>query len=230
MTPDDRTNDLTWSKEVSQHLSDEDASNVEYKQQKSIKSIKKQKTEILKSKIDSLQMTLEANQQYSMALASEKGASSWLTALPLKRYGFDLTKTEFRDGLSLRYGLQPKNLPSKCSCGEDFTVSHALHCGKGGYTHMRHNEIRDTFAKIMRDVCYDVEIEPKLQALEGESFDHRTTCTEDEARLDIKASGIWDSRFCRTFFDVKIFNPHAASCPRNIKDAYKNTKVRKIEI
>ena len=34
MTPDDRTNDLTWSKEVSQHLSDEDASNVEYKQQK----------------------------------------------------------------------------------------------------------------------------------------------------------------------------------------------------
>ena len=41
MTPDDRTNDLTWSKEVSQHLSDEDASNVEYKQQKSIKSNKK---------------------------------------------------------------------------------------------------------------------------------------------------------------------------------------------
>ena len=35
-------------------------------------------------------MTLETNQQYSMALASEKGASSWLTALPLKRYGFDL--------------------------------------------------------------------------------------------------------------------------------------------
>ena len=98
-------------------------------------------------------MTLEANQQYSMALASEKGASSWLTALPLKRYGFDLTKTEFRDGLSLRYGLQPKNLPLKCSCGEDFTVSHALHCGKG-YTHMRHNEIRDTFAKIMRDDAY----------------------------------------------------------------------------
>ena len=199
MTPDDRTNDLTWSKEVSQHLSDEDATNVEYKQHKSIKIIKKQKTEILKSKIDSLQMTLEANQQYSMALASEKGASSWLTALPLKRYGFDLTKTEFRDGLSLSYGLQLKNLPLKCPCGEKFTVSHSLHCGKGGYTHMRHNEIRDTFAKILRDVCYDVEIEPKLQTLEGESFDHRTTCTEDEARLDIKASGLWNSRFCRTF-------------------------------
>ena len=46
MNPDDRTNDLTWSKKVSQHLSDEVATNVEYKQQKSIKIIKKQKTEI----------------------------------------------------------------------------------------------------------------------------------------------------------------------------------------
>ena len=91
MTPDDRKNDLLWFKEVSHHLSYEDATNVEYKPHKSIKIIKKQKTEFLKTKIDSLQMTLEANQQYSMALASEKGASSWLTALPLKRYGFDLT-------------------------------------------------------------------------------------------------------------------------------------------
>ena len=37
----------------------------------------------------------------------------------------------------------------------------------------------------------------------------------------MKASGLWDSRFCRTFFDVKIFIPNAASCPPNIKDAYK---------
>ena len=54
MTPDDRTNDLIWSKEVSQHLSDENAANIDYKQQKGIKIIKKQKTEILKTKIDSL--------------------------------------------------------------------------------------------------------------------------------------------------------------------------------
>ena len=46
---------------------------------------------------------------------------------------------------------------------------------------MRHDEIRDTFAAIMKDVCFDVEIEPKLQPLEGESFVHKTTTTEDEA-------------------------------------------------
>ena len=51
---------------------------------------------------------------------------------------------------------------------------------------MRHDEIRDTFAAIMKEVCFDVEIEPKLQPLEGESFVHKTTTTEDEARLDIK--------------------------------------------
>ena len=31
----------------------------------------------------------------------------------------------------------------------------------------RHNEIRDTFAKLMDDICYDVELQPKLQPLEG---------------------------------------------------------------
>ena len=63
-------------------------------------------------------------------------------------------------------------------------------------------------------------IEPHLQSLQGESFDNRTTTTEDEARLDIKANGLWGSRFSRTYFHVKIFNPHAKSCPKTIKDAY----------
>ena len=53
------------------------------------------------------------------------------------------------------------------------------------------------------------------------SFVHKTTTTEDEARLDIKANGLWDSRFCRTFFDVKIFNPLARTCPKNVNEAYK---------
>ena len=51
-----------------------------------------------------------------------------------------------------------------------FGLTHALHCAKGGYTHLRHVEIRDTFASLMSEVCYDVEIEPKLQSLQAESF------------------------------------------------------------
>ena len=71
--------------------------------------------------------------------------------------------------------------------GENFNQAHALHCAKGRYTHMRHNENRDSFPNLMKDICSDVELELKLQPLEGESFDNRTTTTEDGARLDIQA-------------------------------------------
>ena len=35
----------------------------------------------------------------------EKGASNWLSALPLKEAGFNLNKLEFRDAIALRYDL-----------------------------------------------------------------------------------------------------------------------------
>ena len=50
-----------------------------------------------------------------------------------------------------------------------------------------------------------------------EIFSSNSTTTDE----DTKANGLWCSRFNRTFFDVKIFNPHAKSCPKTIKDAYK---------
>ena len=124
--------------------------------------------------------------KYTIQLASEKGASSWLNALPLSKHGFDLTKTEFRDGIALRYTWEAKNTPN-----------------------------------LMNGVCHDVQIEPKLQSLDGVSFSSNFTSTDDDARLDIKANGLWGSRFTRTFFDVKIFNAHPKSCPKTIKDAYK---------
>ena len=79
--------------------------------------------------------------KYTIQLASEKGASSWLNALPLSKHGFDLTKTEFRDAIALRYTWEAKNTPVICPCGKEFSLTHALHCAKGGYTHLRHNEI-----------------------------------------------------------------------------------------
>ena len=93
---------------------------------------------------------------------------------------------------------------------------------QGGYTHIRHNDIRDSFANLLNEVCDDFEVEPCLQSLEGETFANRTTTIDDDARLDIKANSFFDSRFSRTFFDVKVFNPYAKSCPRSIpEDSYK---------
>ena len=76
----------------------------------------------------------------------------------------------------------------------------------------------------MDDVCHDVQIEPKLQSLNGEISSSNSTTTDDDARLDIKANGLWGSGFNRTFFDVKSFNPQAKGCPKTIKYAYKYHK------
>ena len=232
LSPDDRAGDYSRSAALSECLNGMEPLAAENSQYKILREFKKQKLQNNNTKIEKLEEVLTEGELYAMKLSSEKGASSWLNALPLQKYGFALTKSEFRDGLALRYGWEPKNLPLSCACGEPFAMSHALHCAKGGYTHLRHNEIRDTFAKLLGDVCNDVEIEPKLQPLEGETFDNKSTSTEDEARLDIKANGLFDSRFCRTFFDVKIFNPFANSCPKQIQEAYKHheaSKKRKYE-
>ena len=57
----------------------------------------------------------------AMECASEKGASSWLSALPKKEDGFSLHKSAFRDAISLRHSF---HLPTECTCGKQFTVQH----------------------------------------------------------------------------------------------------------
>ena len=133
-------------------------------------------------------------------LLSQKGASNWLSVLPLTTFSFSLNKSENKDRIHLRYGWEPPNIPHTCPCGQPFTLAQSLHCPKGVYPHLRHNEIRDIFATLLREVCHVVEIERKLQSLKGESFQNKTTTTEDEARLDIKANGLCGGRFSRTFF------------------------------
>ena len=72
----------------------------------------------------------------------DKGASSWLNAMPLADKGLALNKQEFRDSLRLRYDLPLVDLPSHCICGDKFTVSHALSC-KRGVVAQRHDGVRN---------------------------------------------------------------------------------------
>ena len=55
---------------------------------------------------------------HAIKLSREKGASSWVTSLPISEHGFSLHKGAFRDALSLRYGWQPDNTPLDCICGK----------------------------------------------------------------------------------------------------------------
>ena len=159
---EDRLQEINWSREMSSCLKNDDA---ELQQTVVIKQIGKKKPSKIKEKTTFSKDRLHEHQRYALDLAAEKGASSWLNTLPLKRYHFDLTKTEFRDSLGMRNGWEPLKIPVKCPCGDIFSLSPSLQCNKCGYTQMRHDEIRNTFAAIMKEVCFDVEIEPKLPPL-----------------------------------------------------------------
>ena len=141
--------------------------------------------------------------------SSEKGASSWLSSLPIAEHGFALHKGAFRDALCLRYGWNPPNLPSLCTCGQHFTIKHALSCPQGGFMFVRHNELQNITAQLMEEVCFDVGIEPLLQPISKEHY--KTANTDDGARLDVAAANLWGKDRQRSFFDVRVFNPFARS-------------------
>jgi hypothetical protein len=160
---------------------------------------------------DLLKQGLDEPLQRVMTLAQEKGASHWLNALPLEDHGFSLHKGAFRDGLCLRYGWKPDGLPTTCACGRSFSVEHALSCNPGGFPILRHNELRDLTGELLSQVCHNVSTDPHLQPLSGETLRHNTAITEENARLDLKANGMWGDRFHTTFFDVRVFSRHATS-------------------
>ena len=168
----------------------------------------------MKPSLKNLQNELPGPLQRSMELSQEKGASTWLTALPINDYGFALHKSAFRDALSLRYNWPLQNQPSHCSCSQPFGIEHALTCKTGGFPAVRHNEVRDITASLLSEVCHGGTTESHLQSLSGEIMSHRTTITNDGG-LDIAVYGFWGGggggRLEKAFLDVRVFNPSAQS-------------------
>ena len=146
-----------------------------------------------------------------MEIAKEKGAYSRLTTLPIEEHSFALYKGAFRDAICLHYGWRPSHLPAECVCGKSFSVDHALSCSQGGYTSLRHSELRDLTAKLLSETCPNVSTEPELQPLSGESLTYLASNVQDGARLDVRAEGFWGDRHQNAFFDVRVFNPFALS-------------------
>ena len=129
--------------------------------------------------------------QHAWALASEKGAPSWITTLPLSAHGFELPKGALRDALCLQYGWPVSHLPTTCVCSAAMEIEHALSCRYGGLPAWRDNEVRNLLASCLRKAGCDTAIEPQLQPLSGEVFLRQTTTTDQEARLDIQANGFF---------------------------------------
>ena len=123
-----------------------------------------------------------------------------------------MNKQEFHDSIALRYNFKISDVSTHCYCGQRNNINHSLTCQKGGYTHLRHNSLRNTFGKLLSDVCKDVVIEPPLLELTGENLPSGSI-TMAEARLDISARSFW-SPMDKVFTDVRVFHPHA---PTNAK-------------
>ena len=63
--------------------------------------------------------------------------------------------------MAMRYSKHILGLPSKSACGSNFDPVHALDCEKGGFIHSRHDQLRNLEAKMLSEVCQDIEIEPQ---------------------------------------------------------------------
>ncbi|KAL9967546.1 hypothetical protein ACROYT_G025795 [Oculina patagonica] len=190
--------------------------------------VRRETNEALQTRLGNVRESLPQKTQRAIDLATEKGASNWLTVLPLKDMGYNLNKGEFRDAVKLRYDWEIDDKPTVCVCGDAFTIDHAMICRRGGFIIQRHNELRDLEADLLKMVCNDVEIEPVLQELTGERLPSGANTTPD-ARLDIHARGFWEKQRS-AFFDVRVCHPNADSykdqTPKQIYRNHENEKKR----
>ena len=110
--------------------------------------------------------------------------------------------TLLRDLVRMRYNWALSKLPSVCECGMKFDLTHALSSKKGRFASLRHNHIRNITTSLLTEVCKDLRVEPLLQQLTGESFQHHTA-RGNQVRLDICARGFWEAGQ-PAFFDVRV--------------------------
>jgi hypothetical protein len=85
---------------------------------------------------------------------------------------------------------------------------------------MRHDGLRDLLAHEMREVLHDVQCEPPLQPVTGESLFPKSANTADDARADIRAKSFWRNQQ-NAYFDLRVFYPHASSySSRSLSELY----------
>ncbi|BES95058.1 Hypothetical protein NTJ_07867 [Nesidiocoris tenuis] len=145
---------------------------------------------------------LEALPFRSVRRIVDGNASQWLSAIPLTADNLDLSPTQFRDALSMRYGRDPTGLPAMCDgCGENFSLNHALNCKRGGQVKRGHDQIRDSVAAMAKLAWRGVTVEPVMQ--EGDDGLPGLVA-------DIQVHGVWD-RERASFFDTRVINADASS-------------------
>jgi hypothetical protein len=74
---------------------------------------------------------------------------AWLSVIPNRFDGMELSQEEFQDNLAICYGLHPRGLPKHCNgCRELFMVKHGLSCKKGGFVGQQHDDLCKKLAHL----------------------------------------------------------------------------------
>ena len=107
-----------------------------------------------------------------------------------------------------RYGFRIDKLPLHCGCGKQNNIDHALTYATGGHVILfsRLFKIRDTYSRILKDVCTGVKTEPPLISIDADFNKNLTGNRTDCAHLDVSCVGIW-SPLEKTLMDIRIFHP-----------------------
>jgi hypothetical protein len=122
-----------------------------------------------------------------------------------------LQATTFRDAVAMRLGrLPPDPLPRECpSCGEPFSLDHALSCHKGGWVRRRHGEVERAWTNLFKKITPSVVEEPLLGLTRGLAYAPHTT-TDPDARADIMVRGLFEQQK-DAYFDVTVVDTGSVS-------------------
>ena len=169
-----------------------DLSGLNYSRTKRVKAdMKKEKEERFENEYDDIVESASDQEKRSMELAKERNSYCWLSSLPIESLGFTINKKQFQDEIRRRLNLPLIGLQAYCGgCGSENSVDHALSCETGGYVTFRHNVICETEADFLREICYDVGLEPQLIPTQAD-FIRRSTAREDGVKVDIVSTGLF---------------------------------------
>ena len=154
--------------------------------------------------LNSVLQTFDNNKKRAIQRGIDGKTLAWLTVIPMAYHHFDLSATEFRDSLALRYHRPLLRLPALCDgCGSQFSTGHGLDCRKGGLVIQRHNEIRDALGDLASIAYKEVVREPVVR----EPNDREMV---PALVADLSVCGVWQPQ-ATTFFDVRVVDSDANS-------------------
>ena len=153
--------------------------------------------------MDTIDATLFPNVLFLVMQSRDKGASSWLNAIPLKVQSLALKEQEFTDSLQVRYHPTLNDLLSLCARAVCFSVNHTLSCKKRRFLVQRRDGVHNFLTTQLGKVCKNVEKEPHLQPLTTRNliWDQQSEVLKRD--WDTRADGFW-LRGATAFFDVRI--------------------------